>query len=268
MKVHVYSVKSPRKSECEDAYFINEKLGLYGVLDGVTPLHGYRDENGHNGAYIASRLFKEHFEQAEWLDKLENGIVEANRRLKQRMIDAGIDLSVKHELWSTCIVAVHIRDGFMHYAQLGDCMALVKKKDGAVVVLTENRVQGVSDRARAKRERDRALGLNVPDETYFDIPIHRMRYNRTLANTPEGYGVANGMDEAADYIQSGKVPLADVAFALLISDGMFHPEAPLETAFDFILRDGFADYAERIGRLERDAGLDPDDRTGILLEFV
>ncbi|WP_274364131.1 protein phosphatase 2C domain-containing protein [Paenibacillus thermotolerans] len=267
MKIHAFSLASPLKRECEDAYFVNAEAGIYGVLDGVTPLHDFKDESGHNGAFLASNLFKAYFERLNRVDTLSDGIVQANRLLRNKMIEYRVDFSVKHELWSTCIAAVHIRSDTVSYAQLGDCMALARFADGTVRVLTENRVEGVSERARAKRERERNNGVELPDESFYDAPRNRWIYQRWMANTPDGYGVANGTDEVQEYIQSGSLQTSGLTHLLLMSDGMFFPGKSLETAFEMLLTSGFESYAEQVKQAEQASGLQPDDRTAILLEF-
>lgn len=267
MKIYANSVASPLKRECEDAYFVNSDIGMYGVLDGVTPLHDFKDENGHNGAFLASNLFKSYFERLNRLDALSDGIAEANRLLRNKMTEYRVDLSVKHELWSTCIAAVHIRNGTASYAQLGDCMVLARNADGTIRVMTQNRVSGVADRARARRERDRKNGIDVPDEAFFEVPRNRWVYQRWMANTPDGYGVANGTDEVQEYIQSGSLRTSGLTHLLLISDGMFFPGKSLEAAFEILLQSGFESYVELVKQAEQANGLQPDDRTAILLEF-
>jgi serine/threonine protein phosphatase PrpC len=267
MKIQVFSQKSPNKRECEDAYFVRSS-GCYGVMDGVTPIHDFKDEHGHNPAFLASNHFKAFFEQSLGLGSLSQMIIEANRQLKNKMLEYHMDLSVKHELWSTCIAAAHVSNGEVSYAQLGDSMVLVRDMDGTILVLTENLVSGLSVRAKAKRERGRRKGLSVPEERFYEEnPYHLHAYLRSLANGPEGYGVANGMDEVKDYIQYGTVQTSDLTHMLLITDGMFYPGKSLEDAFQMILDLGFERYIDQVERAELAKGLRPDDRTGILLEF-
>jgi hypothetical protein len=267
LKLTHFNRKSPLKAHCEDAFFINSASGLFGVLDGVTPLHDFKDERGYNGAYIAANLFKDYFERAENDKTLAESVVEANRLLRERMLAYGVDVGIKHELWSTCIAAVHLRGDRIDYAQLGDSMIVAAYRDGRIAQLTENRVRGITERAKAYRETQRRGGADLPDESYYEVAKHRMIYNRWMANTPEGYGVANGMEEARHYMQTGTLDVAEIAGLLLMSDGLFFPGRDLAYTYRRIAEAGFETYANEVEQAERERGLAPDDRTGILLEF-
>jgi hypothetical protein len=274
MKTVFFTKPSPLKRESEDALIANAADGIYGVLDGVTPLASlydpaavFTDENGHNGAYLAANLFKACLEEPGKGRELTDRIRDANRRLRGKMLDYGIDLEIRHELWATCIAAVQVLPDTIRFAQLGDCMALARYADGHIKVLTKDLVKGLSERAKAKRERDRKNGLDVKDESYYANPIHSMIYNRWLANTPDGYGVANGMEEAGDYMQSGLIDREGLTEILLISDGMFYPGLTLESAMELMLAEGFERYVEKVEQAEREKGIRPDDRSAVLLKL-
>lgn len=269
MQIQHYSKPSPQKREGEDALLLNPVRNIYGVMDGVTPIAEYRDSNGHNGAYLASNTLKAYLERSDGdVVSLVDEVIAANSELRQAMLRSGIDIGIKHELWASCIAAVQVSPDGIRFAQLGDCMAVARYADGRVIVLTHNRVKGVSARAKAKRERDRQNGISVPDERTFAELLPVMMYNRThMANTPEGYGVANGTEEAVGHIQSGLVPMEGLTHVLLVSDGMFHPDLPLETTVELILQEGFERYVERVEEVERDKSMNPDDRSAVLLSW-
>jgi hypothetical protein len=268
MQIRHFTKPSPLKREGEDALLLNPARHIYGVMDGVTPIADYKDENGHNGAYLASNTIKAHMERIDSHDSLVDEVIAANRELRQSMLRNGIDIAKKHELWASCIAAAQVTPGGVRYAQLGDCMVVARYHDGRISVLTENRVKGVSARAKAKRERDRQNGKTVEDEAGFAELYRVMVYNRaSMANTPEGYGVANGTEEAVGHIQSGLVPIEGLTHLLLISDGMFHPELPLETTMELILSEGIERYVERVEEAERNKSMIPDDRSAVLLSW-
>ncbi|MBD2862043.1 PP2C family serine/threonine-protein phosphatase [Paenibacillus oceani] len=267
MEIVHYSKPSPQKREGEDALILNPSCGIYGVLDGVTPMASFTDENGHNGAYLAANLFKAALEREHIEGSLTEAIAEANRELNRKMVSYGVDIRIKHELWSTCLSVAQVMGEGIRYAQLGDSMAVARYADGSVKVLTENRVNGISARAKAKRERDRQNGLHVEEESFFAELNNRMAYHRGMANTPEGYGVANGMTEAADYIQTGLVPAEGLTHLLLISDGMFHPDYSLDKTMELLLELGFDRYVEQVEAAEQAKQMRPDDRSAVLFRF-
>jgi serine/threonine protein phosphatase PrpC len=265
MKVQVFQRKSPLKSECEDSYFQNDAAQVYGVCDGATPLVSFQDENGHNGAYIASHLFQAYFEKIGRQESVTDGIKWANELLGQRMASYGIDQTEKHRLWCTCIAAVKITDEHIQYGQLGDCMIVAKYKDGSVKMLTRDTVKGISARARKKREKDRKNGLHVQEESCFSDPMYRLMYNRTMANTPDGYSVANGMKEAEQYIQAGTVLRGEIEALFLCSDGLFHPDYSLEETAQFVWSQSIEVYAEQLEQIENERGIRPDDKTALII---
>jgi hypothetical protein len=264
MHILHFNKPSPLKREGEDALAVNSEGGFFGVMDGVTPLDSFQDEQGHNGAYLAANLFKSYLERSGEYGGLKERIIEANRQLRRMMDRQGIDPSIRHELWATCVAAAHVLpDGEVRYVQLGDCMVIARYVDGSIRVLTENRVRGAVERARAKREQERRNGLAGEDESKWQV--NKLAFSRYLANVPDGYGVANGMEEAADHIQSGTIAAGELTHLLLVTDGMYHPDEPLETTMELILREGFERYVERVEAAEQSKGMRPDDRTAILL---
>ncbi|GAA3406452.1 PP2C family serine/threonine-protein phosphatase [Paenibacillus hodogayensis] len=268
MHIQHYSKPSPQKKEGEDAIVLNDAGRLYGVMDGVTPISDYRDAEGHNGANLASNLLRAYFARLDGSGDLVEAVKEANRELRQAMVAGGIDVAAKHELWASCLAVAVVSEDNVRYAQLGDCMAVARYTDGRFAVLTNNRVTGVSARAKLKRERDRQAGKPIEDEAAFAELYKVLVYNRSqMANTAEGYGVANGTEEAGDHIQSGVVPLAGLSHLLLVSDGMFHPGLPLEQTMELVLKEGFERYVERVETAERERRMNPDDRSAILLSW-
>lgn len=263
MHFQTYHLKSPWKAEAEDAYAIHPEAGLFAVMDGVTPLDAYKDGEGHNGAHIAANLFRASFEQGKSQTDLTQLILDANRQLRDRMMQAGIDLSILHELWSTCVAAVKLEPDVVRYAQLGDSMIVAVYHDGRIVAVTENRVRGVTQRAKLAREEARRRGEELPDESYYDIPHNRNQANRWLANCPDGYGVANGMETIDTHLQAGVLPRGELRHLLLLTDGLFHPELELTDACAELMRLGLERYAEVVIEAERRHDSPPDDRTCI-----
>jgi serine/threonine protein phosphatase PrpC len=269
MQMEYLNDKSPMKAESEDAYVINVRRKLYGVFDGSTPLTSFKDEAGHNGAYLAARLFKEYIEQLDGKVELSlvQAVINANDQLRQKMEDYQVDLSIKHHLWSTCVALVEIKATMVEYAQLGDSMIVAGFKDGSIRVLTKDTVKDISRRAQEKRNRDRQSGLKVPEEETFLNVENALIYNRSLANTAEGYTVANGMTEVKEYIQSGTIDRLNLAYLLLMTDGLFFPGKNLEFTLKNVIKKGLSRYAGELTHYLTKNGLKIDDRTGILLKF-
>ncbi|KFN04468.1 serine/threonine protein phosphatase [Bacillus clarus] len=267
MKITTYQQKSPLKEECEDSFFCNEDIMIYGVCDGATPLVPFRDEKGHNGAYIASHLFASYFSSLKDKSSLQMEIARANEALQEKMIDYKVDTRKKEHLWCTCIAAVRIDRESMEYAQLGDCMIVVILQNGKMEVLTRDTVKGISERAKKKREADRKKGFVVPEEHVFQNIREQLKYNRYLANMLNGYSVANGMKEAMKWLQHGILPLAEVRGIFICSDGLFHPDWSLEQVVDYIRSHSIKEYVSVIEALEEEKRIRPDDKTMIMIDL-
>jgi hypothetical protein len=199
---------------------------------------------------------------------LKEALATANRKLRDDMLRHGIDMKDKTQLWSTCAAVIQMEDdGEMSFAQLGDCMIMVERMDGTIDELTRDTVQGINERAKRKREKDRAKGIRLPEESYYDAAEHRRLYNRSMANTPDGYSVANGTPDAEDYIDAGCISLESVRSILLITDGLFSPGKSLIETFAEIRRQGLENYAMGLEEAERRGDFASDDKTGIWIRL-
>lgn len=267
MHLTTFSKTSPIKTECEDALLVNEQARLFGVFDGVTPITDYRDHRGHNGAYIAANLFREHFEALKSGADIFVELTEANRQLRGRMESAGIDMTALHERWAACGAVISVDTREIRFVHVGDCMIISMDIEGNVTVHTRDYVEGVPARAARKRAEDRQRGIYVPDDSFFEDPRREEEYCRWMANSPEGYGVANGMEEMRDFIQTGSIDPNSVRYLLLMSDGLILPGQSPAEVLPLIVNSELAVFAEHVERSERVAGRRPDDKTCVLLRF-
>ncbi|MBX0359264.1 protein phosphatase 2C domain-containing protein [Halobacillus sp. Nhm2S1] len=259
--------KSPLKKECEDAFVLNEQAGIYGVLDGATPLVCFKDEAGHNGAYLAAQIFKTKMERLKGGEELVKAVEEANLHLKDEMERYAVQTELGEERWSTCVAVVKVMDDQIHYVQLGDSMILVEDENGKFMVVTIDSVKGISERAKKKRVEGRKDGEKIPPESYYDIRMNKLRYNRRLANVEGGYTVANGMPEVMDYLDQGVINGKGVRSLLLISDGLFHPELTLEETYQRIREVGLEGYVHELTEHLNKHSLHIDDRTAVWIKF-
>ncbi|MEW9677418.1 protein phosphatase 2C domain-containing protein [Lentibacillus sp. L22] len=266
-KVAYFITTSPAKKECEDALMINDSLGIYGVLDGATPIDDFKDENGHNGAYLAANLFKNHIESLKGVTLLPHEILQANQLLNRTMESYGINQSEKDKLWCTCVSAVQIKEGNLLYASLGDTMILTCDTNGNVNVLTVDTVKNISARAQLKRHMDRYHDTDIPKEDYFKDKRNRISYHRYMANKPNGYSVANGMKEVKNYIQYGMLDIRNLKHVLIMSDGLFDPKGDLRHVYWEIAAHGLEAYVSKLSADERDKKIYSDDKAAVLLSF-
>ncbi|MBD1378978.1 protein phosphatase 2C domain-containing protein [Metabacillus arenae] len=268
MKLSYYQLKGPSKKVSEDAFVINEHANLFGVFDGATPLVDFTNEEGFNGAYLAANLFRNYFSSKKSYPNLDKHVIKCNDLLKKLMIKNGIDMKEKHHLWSTCVVIISLHRELIELAHLGDSMIIIEQSDGKITLLTKDTLKGLNDRAKKKRAKDRKKGIPLPDEEVYEKDIKRkLIYNRWLANTKEGYSVANGMEEAAEFIDFQRIDRKLVKSVLLLSDGLFHPELSLTDIFLEVQKKGIESYIHSLQNFEESNGLYSDDKTGIFLEL-
>ncbi|ETI70145.1 protein phosphatase 2C domain-containing protein [Neobacillus vireti] len=269
MRVESFLRRAPSKSVSEDAIVLNEKINVYGVFDGATPLTSFQDEQGMNGAYLAANIFKDYFttRYPENLPLIE-GVAVANRLLKAHMEKYKINQEKYVHLWSTCAAIIKFeKDGMVSFAQLGDCMIVAEYQNGMIKVLTRDTVKDIGYRARVWREELRKQGVHIPDEEYFQDRKRQLCFNRTLANKPFGYSVANGSEEVAHFIQHGQVRGSELKAILLLSDGLFHPNFSLVETFKKIRNANVSDYVLDLEGHEIKNQLRSDDKAGIMIRI-
>ena len=266
MKIKTYQQKSPLKQECEDSYFCNKEKKIYGVCDGATPLVPFRDEKGHNGAYIASHLFASYFTALRENHSLQFAVAKANEALQSKMLEYEVDTRKKEHLWCTCIAAVQIVGEKIEYAQLGDCMIVATFQNGTMQVLTKDTVEGISKRAK-RRGKKIVKRVICTRRICFQDVREQLKYNRYLANMPNGYSVANGMKEAMHYLQHGELHTDEVSGIFICSDGLFHPDWSLEQTVAYIRKNSINEYIAIIEELEAEKRIRPDDKTIIMIDF-
>nr|WP_277753192.1 protein phosphatase 2C domain-containing protein [Metabacillus mangrovi] len=265
--ISVLAHKSPHKKEIEDAFCLSEDLCSFGVFDGVTPLNGEVWSGGHNGAYLASRMLAASLHAFQKSDPLSEWLFAANTSLLTAMMEAGVDLEERHYRWSSCAAAVRISGDQAEYVQCGDCMILREDDEGVIHQVTVNSVQGISERAIEFRKSLREKGLLSQDESFYDDPAERMKFNRSLANRPAGYSVVNGDQELRSFVQEGAFSIKNTKSFLLISDGFFHPEMDLTDSYKEIKSVGLEAYAQALRFHEYTNRLHHDDMTAIYAEF-
>jgi serine/threonine protein phosphatase PrpC len=270
MKVEYFLSAAPHKSVSEDSIVLNEKIKVYGVFDGATPLMPFKDENGMNGAYLASNIFKDYFFSLYQSNlSLVEGIMAANRMLREHMEKYKVNQEKYENLWSTCAAIIKIeKDGRISYAQLGDCMIIAEYQNGTIKALTRDTVKNISYRAKVWREEQRKQGIKIPDEEYYQDRTQQLIFNRSLANKEYGYTVANGKKEVLHFIQHGQVNSSEIKTVLMITDGLFHPNDSMEETFRKIHTIGLQVYSMELEQYEKRNNLRSDDKTGIMIKLL
>src|SRR5699024_7682115 len=140
-------------------------------------------------------------------------------------------------------------------------------KYGKVNVLTVNTVKNISARAKLSREIKRDHDCGFPDETYFQKEQNKITYHRQMANTPNGYSIANGMEEAQLYIQHGMVNIENLIQVLFMSDDMFNDYINIEYVYSVLYKTGINNYVNILLTYEKENDFSDYDNSAILLTF-
>ncbi|WP_068793374.1 protein phosphatase 2C domain-containing protein [Brevibacillus laterosporus] len=261
----------------EDALIVHPTLPLFGVVDGLTSLHGFMNDRKQTGGYLASTTIARYFTQIHRLIPLQEHISTANLLIRLHMQEAGIDLSSKQNLWGAAVGIVTIEKNGISYAQTGDCMIFAVYENDNVRILTRPQVEVVEERTLQKWCEGIENGLLSRTELSLFIR-DLMIQNREMQNEPHGYGVLNGEKQAIEYVEYGRINRAGVKHVVIITDGLFWPLANQEKQdwsrmVHKIIEMGLENYAKALTKLE---GSDPecvkyprfktsDDKTGIIL---
>jgi len=196
----------------EDSYFV--KPNYFGVFDGATGITKYTDSDGNTGAFLASKTAKEVFENNQ--DKpLLSSFEEANVKIRELEINAGVDLENKACLWSTSVSVVRISDNSVEYLAIGDSPIMIIDKDNKLntyfidhdlesMILWYKMVkEGIVDKRADKRMQDQ-------------LSRTRLRSNVT-------YGFLNGEKKAINFVKTAIFPKEKIRHILLFTDGMLIP---------------------------------------------
>lgn len=102
---------------------------------------------------------------------------------------------------------VKVHSGYFEFVQSGDCMILVRYRDGSVRTVTRNQVAGLDlETLHAKRELEEAGTWTKAEISQMLRPYSER--NRQKANTLEGYSVMNGDPALESFMESGRISLA------------------------------------------------------------
>ena len=198
----------------EDAFSINKKDHVFAVFDGATSLTPFTDSSGRTGAYRASNIAKEVFDMGG--ADLNSLVLKTNAKMRAEMLEEGIDIGDKLNLWGTTAAAVKIYNDRFNWLQISDTNIIVIYKDGSSKFLVENNGHDSKTLARLKSFIDGG-SKNPTGEIMPYLIEQRRRLN-------VAYGVIAG-EESVNFIKTGSESLEGVKALLIFSDGMMIPQS-------------------------------------------
>ncbi|MFC5404180.1 protein phosphatase 2C domain-containing protein [Cohnella soli] len=265
----------------EDALAINPEARIFGVIDGVSGMAVYEDEQGNSGGCIAARLLADELAAATAELDLREVVRSANAKLRQRMEEAGIDFATPWKRWGAVFAVFRLHADHLEFVQAGDCMLFARYRDGSVRAVTRNQVAEFDLQTLERKREWNEDGTLADEEIERRLKISH-ESNRNKANTREGYSVMNGDPALISFMESGRISLARVAVVYAVTDGMFHfiehskDSGKWETFVKELDEYGIGPYMDRL--LEQE-NLDPscvkylrhkksDDKSAVVAELL
>lgn len=216
----------------EDELLINGDL--FAVFDGSSSLLKFQSPDGKTGGKIAAETARLVFETNQ--GSLRELALSANRKIHEQETAAGIDLSSKDSLWATTAAAVRIGLSQIELLQVADSLILVITSDGKVSPPLGYRDHDLPVMRKWRQLADRGE-KNIWDRLNSDIIGLRQTAN-------VGYGVLNGEDDAAAFIQTTTIERQGIESILLFTDGLLIPGEDPDAPEDW---EKYADIYRRLG---------------------
>lgn len=266
----------------EDALFYanDGRFVTMAVIDGVTDrvgssrnwgaLDGYVDLTGAAFAASVVRDSITSLLNESWV--MNNVLLSCNRRLRMFARDVYGDFAPKaifeaepglapyasdpryfRLVLPACVATiarVDLQERLLDYAHVGDTELLLFTQDGRIESIVQTippqwqrgLVDAQDDDPTIRRHKRGGLLHNYTDK-------------QGNTDTNIGTGVINGMEELADYVQTGQISLDGVTDVLLCSDGfLLPPESPdrLSLMAEWVDKDGIHAYLKHLRSMERE----------------
>lgn len=256
-------------SSKEDSFLIKDNI--FGVFDGANGLNKFVAKDGRTGGLIAAQIARDEFYKNDL--ELNEIALRANKKIMEKMIEAGTDISKKSNTWVTALAVVRIKEKFFEWTQISDSLIIVVYKNNSFKLLVENydhdkEVLNIwKEFAKQKKENIRKL-----------VEKNIIHARNKIGET---WGVLNGEDEIEKFLKIGKESLENVKSIIIFSDGLILPKKDPAKADDFkkftelFLKGGLKKVKEHVRAIQTK---DPkcwiyprykqhDDITGIAISF-
>jgi hypothetical protein len=201
-------------------------------------------------------------------------VTEANSDLKKEMVLHGVDIGDKSRLWSTTAAVVKLNKDYFDWIQIGDSLILNIYKDNSYKLVVSNYDHDVEMLSQWKELADKRT------ENIWSRLSGQIKELRATMNVK--YGVINGEEKMADFLNRGKTSLKNVSHIIIFTDGLIIPKEDPNKKDDFnkftrlFLEGGLEKVRKYVHNLEKD---DPkcwkyprykqyDDMAAISISFV
>jgi len=270
----------------EDSWLVREDVQVYAVMDGATSVTPFRGPNGETGGYLAADTVRKTLDALaaeQWRQMtLKEAVLLANEAVRSAMLDSGVNVEDKAQLWVSEIAMIQVTPTQVHYVQTGDCMILARYKDGTERLVTHDQLAHIDTQTMHRWKECVESGMTRREDIRRKVEPF-IRSNKVKMNTLEGYSAINGEPQLGDYIEYGTINRIQLTDLLLVTDGLFpltepdslHMRLDDSKLWSGVLEYGLQGYAERLIAQEQS---DPDcqkymrfktsdDKTAIWLKF-
>lgn len=190
------------------------KNNLFGVFDGATSLDKYRNKTGETGGHLASNITKFTFEKND--KSLKNLAIEANKKIREKMILEGIEINEKINLWSTSAAVIKINKNTFNWIQIGDSLILVVYKNGKRELITKYFDHDKNLLILWKKLADKKV------KNIFEVIKKDSIKLRKTMNIK--YGILNGEKKMMNFLKKGTKKLDKIKHIIIFTDGLFIPK--------------------------------------------
>ncbi|MCL2384820.1 MAG: protein phosphatase 2C domain-containing protein [Alphaproteobacteria bacterium] len=250
------------------------------IIDGATGLTEERLLPGETDAAFFADIVFSAFE--EHLRSPASGLWCLVSESIKEAFDANANFSAEKSIELPAAAAAGVRlDGFvLETFNIGDCVTLIRDREGGVCRFGSSEVQKFDNRVVALMTALREQGFEYPSITQH--MKRQIAINRMSANTQEGYWVIDPTSKWIDHVQTNRTNVEGPCQLLLMSDGfyrardvynIFSTDSALFT--EALLSDGLKRIQNRIREIEkRDTNCEAyprikasDDSSALLIEI-
>ncbi|RXK17957.1 hypothetical protein [Macrococcus sp. DPC7161] len=202
----------------EDALIINDKLKVYGVIDGVTSLAGVVID-GKSPGFLASQVVKQSFESTT-LNNLDKMTIEANANIQRLMDEMHIEINKKADRFQCCHAVVQLKDDKIFYTSSADCVIYTIGDTVQQIVPTFKKDKESKSVSKWLKKYPNAYELKaLPEEM-----IQASNTAKEAANEMGGYSVMNGDVLFNQAFNAGEINKANITHILITTDGFYDIE--------------------------------------------
>lgn len=236
------------------------------AIDGATGLGGrsYMDSHGSDAAWLAAFAAEMFLAQSDNPDvSVKSIIAQLNRSARASFFEVASGEAIARYAWpSAGFAMIRVIGDRLEFSGLGDCKALLLRRDGAVEIHSALGDFFTAEGAAAATHLSRLGGFSGGNLLGDANTLAGLRSAREKQNTPDsGIWTLGMVEEAAEHVKTINLAASDYTLTLICTDGFsslidaYRTLTPKEL-MRAATRDGLAFLGDQIRRIERET--DPD----------